>query len=83
MGDGLELFVDSGIRRGVDVVAALSREVHGPCWSAGRRSTVWSRPGEDGVRAVLEIFRAELENALHLCGVATVTDVPRDLVVSI
>ncbi len=34
------------------------------------------------MRAVLEMFRAELENALHLCGVATVTDVPRDLVVS-
>ena len=81
VGDGLELFVDSGIRRGVDVVAALSR---------GARAVLVGRApiyglvaaGEDGVRAVLEIFRAELENALHLCGVATVTDVPRDLVVS-
>jgi isopentenyl diphosphate isomerase/L-lactate dehydrogenase-like FMN-dependent dehydrogenase len=38
--------------------------------------------GEEGVRAVLEIFRTELLNALHLCGVATATDVPRDLVVA-
>ena len=37
--------------------------------------------GEAGVGAVLETFRAELENALHLCGVASVADVPRDLVV--
>ena len=37
--------------------------------------------GEAGVGAVLETFRAELANALHLCGVASVADVPRDLIV--
>ena len=57
--------------------------VRGRCWSAGRRSTAWSPAARTGVRAVLEILRAELENALHLCGVATVTDVPRDLVVAV
>ncbi len=80
VGDGLELYVDSGIRRGVDVVAALAR---------GARAVLVGRApiyglvagGEDGVRAVLEILRAELANALHLCGVASVTDVPSDLVV--
>jgi isopentenyl diphosphate isomerase/L-lactate dehydrogenase-like FMN-dependent dehydrogenase len=81
VGDALELYVDSGIRRGVDVVAALA---------LGARAVLVGRApiyglvagGEAGVRAVLELLRAELENALHLCGVATVTDVPRDLVVS-
>jgi isopentenyl diphosphate isomerase/L-lactate dehydrogenase-like FMN-dependent dehydrogenase len=77
----LEVYVDSGIRRGVDVVAALA---------LGARAVLVGRApiyglvagGEDGVRMVLEVFRAELQNALHLCGVATVQDVPRDLVVS-
>ena len=81
VGDRLELYVDSGVRRGVDVVAALA---------LGARAVLVGRApiyglvagGEEGVRAVLETLRAELENALHLCGVASVTDVPRDLVVS-
>lgn len=81
VGGRVELYVDSGVRRGVDVAAALAR---------GARAVLVGRApiyglvagGEDGVRAVLEILRAELDNALHLCGVATVTDVPRDLVVS-
>ena len=76
----LELYVDSGVRRGVDVVAALA---------LGARAVLVGRApmyglaagGEAGVGAVLETFRAELENALHLCGVASVADVPRDLVV--
>ncbi len=81
VGGRLELYVDSGVRRGVDVVAALA---------LGARAVLVGRApiyglvagGEAGVRAVLELLRAELANALHLCGVATVTDVPRDLVVS-
>ncbi|MDX6376806.1 MAG: 4-hydroxymandelate oxidase, partial [Gaiellaceae bacterium] len=77
----LELYLDSGVRRGVDVVAALA---------LGARAVLVGRAptyglvvgGEQGVRAVLEVFRAELENALHLCGVASATAVPRDLVVT-
>jgi isopentenyl diphosphate isomerase/L-lactate dehydrogenase-like FMN-dependent dehydrogenase len=76
----LELYVDSGVRRGVDVVAALA---------LGARAVLVGRApmyglvagGEAGVRAVLETFRLELGNALHLCGVAAVSDVPRNLVI--
>lgn len=76
----LELYVDSGVRRGVDVVAALA---------LGARAVLVGRApmyglvagGEAGVGAVLETLRAELSNALHLCGVASVADVPRDLIV--
>ncbi len=78
---GLEVFVDSGVRRGVDVVAALA---------LGARAVLVGRApmyglaagGEAGVRTVLETLREELSNALHLCGVASVADVPRDVVLT-
>ena len=76
----LELYVDSGVRRGVDVVAALAL---GATAVLVGRAPMYGlvAGGEEGVNAVLELLRAELSNALHLCGVASAADVPRDLVV--
>ncbi len=78
-GDRLELYLDSGVRRGVDVLAALA---------LGARAVLVGRApmyglavsGEAGVVAVLDLLRAELANALHLAGVASAQAVPRDLV---
>ena len=74
-----EIFLDSGIRRGTDVVKALA---------LGARAVLIGRPyvwglaadGEAGVRKVLEILRDELQNALISCGCRSVRDVPRTLV---
>lgn len=79
-GDRLELYVDSGVRRGVDVMAALA---------LGARAVLVGRAamyglaagGEAGVAAVLELLATELRNALHLAGVGSAEAVPRDLVV--
>ena len=79
VGDRLELYLDSGVRRGVDVLAALA---------LGARAVLVGRApmyglavgGADGVAAVLELLRLELLNALHLCGVASAAAVPRDIV---
>jgi len=79
VGGRLELYLDSGVRRGVDVLAALA---------LGARAVLVGRApiyglavdGADGVAAVLELLRLELLNALHLCGVASAADVPRDVV---
>ena len=78
-GDRLELYLDSGVRRGVDVLAALA---------LGARAVLVGRApmyglaagGEAGVVAVLDLLRAELANALHLAGVRSVRQVPRDLI---
>jgi isopentenyl diphosphate isomerase/L-lactate dehydrogenase-like FMN-dependent dehydrogenase len=77
----LEVYVDGGVRRGVDVLAALAR---------GARAVMVGRAamyglvaaGSDGVAAVLSQLDDELRTAMLLCGVAAVTDVPAGLVVS-
>jgi 4-hydroxymandelate oxidase len=77
-GDDLEVLLDSGVRRGVDVVAALA---------LGARAVLVGRPvisalamdGEEAVAALLAQLRAELAGAMHLAGCADVAAVPRDL----
>jgi isopentenyl diphosphate isomerase/L-lactate dehydrogenase-like FMN-dependent dehydrogenase len=71
-----EVYVDGGIRRGVDVVTALA---------LGAKAVFVGRPvlyglalgGEAGVLSVLEIFRAETENALALLGCRSPAEVTR------
>jgi isopentenyl diphosphate isomerase/L-lactate dehydrogenase-like FMN-dependent dehydrogenase len=63
----LEVLHDGGVRRGTDVVKALA---------LGARAVLIGRPalwglavdGEAGVRAVLDLFTAEILNALQLLG---------------
>ena len=79
VGDRLELYLDSGVRRGVDVLAALA---------LGARAVLLGRPamyglavdGEAGVVAVLDLLRTELRNSMHLAGVASAADVPGDII---
>jgi 4-hydroxymandelate oxidase len=74
-----EVYVDGGIRRGTDVVKALA---------LGARAVLLARPiiwglatgGADGVQAVLDGYRDELERDLALCGTPTLRDVTPDLV---
>lgn len=67
---GIEVYLDGGVRRGVDVVRALA---------LGARAVLVGRPvlwglaleGADGVRRVLEILTDETGRALALCGVCS------------
>ena len=75
----IELLVDGGIRRGVDVIRALA---------LGARAVLIGRPflwglaiaGEAGQRKVFTTLRAELKEDARHCGIADMTAVPRDLV---
>ncbi len=77
-----EVYVDGGIRRGVDILRALA---------LGARAVLIGRPviwglaadGEDGVRAVLRILRDELTLALRLAGHTTVATVDDRLIARI
>ena len=76
-----EVYLDGGIRRGVDVVKALS---------LGARAVLVGRPlfwglaadGANGVETMFELLREELASDLANCGVESVTAVPRSLVTS-
>ena len=67
VGERLEVLLDGGVRRGTDVLKALA---------LGARAVLVGRPivwglavnGEDGVREVLELLRAETELGLTQLG---------------
>lgn len=73
LGDGVEVYVDGGFRRGVDIAMALA---------LGARAVFVGRPvvmglavgGERGAAVVLEQLRKELVNAMYLLGVNSLED---------
>ena len=76
VGENVDVLVDGGIRRGVDVVVALA---------LGARAVLVGRPvlwglavdGAEGAESVLRLLRDELELALGLCGCCSPDDVTR------
>ncbi len=74
-----EVYVDGGIRRGTHVLKALA---------LGARAVFVGRPvmwglaadGRDGVRAVLQGLRLELERDMALCGVCSPSEIEPSLV---
>jgi 4-hydroxymandelate oxidase len=79
IGEAAEVYVDGGIRSGVDVLRALA---------LGARAVLVGRPvlwglavsGADGVASVLERLRDELRQAAALAGAASLAEITRDLV---
>jgi isopentenyl diphosphate isomerase/L-lactate dehydrogenase-like FMN-dependent dehydrogenase len=73
VGDEIEVLMDSGVRRGVDVVKALA---------LGAKAVLLGRAyvyallaaGEPGVRHMLEVFRQQIDEALAFLGVKSVYD---------
>lgn len=80
IGDRAEIFLDGGIRRGTDVITALA---------LGADAVFIGRPffyglaaaGEQGVRAVIEIFREEMARNLTLMGCPSAAALDRSWVV--
>lgn len=74
-----EVVIDSGIRRGTDVLKCLAL---GAKIAQVGRPVIWglALDGEAGARRVISTLRDEFDNALALCGCRTVTAIDRDLV---
>ncbi|TDN87747.1 alpha-hydroxy acid oxidase [Microbacterium sp. BK668] len=74
VGSEIEIYADSGIRSGADVLRALA---------LGARSVLVGRPvlwglaagGADGVERVLRILRDELAEVMAITGAATIEDI--------
>ena len=81
VGGRLPILLDGGVRRGVDVLAALAL---GATAVLVGRPIVWGLAGggSDGVRQVLARLRSELDSALALVGARTPADLTADLVAS-
>ena len=73
VGDEIEVLMDSGVRRGTDVVKALA---------LGAKAVLLGRAyvyallaaGEPGVRHMLELFRQQIDEALAFLGVKSIDD---------
>ena len=79
VGDRLEIYLDSGVRRGADAFIALA---------LGARGVFVGRPlfwglaydGADGVKFMLDILRSEFDRSLSYCGFKNVSEITRSAV---
>jgi isopentenyl diphosphate isomerase/L-lactate dehydrogenase-like FMN-dependent dehydrogenase len=76
VGDRVEVLLDGGIRRGIDVLKALAL---GARAALSGRAVLWGLAvdGEDGAACVLELLRREIELGLTLLGCPSPADVTR------
>jgi len=80
VGSKVEILIDSGFRRGTDVLKALALGAKGVligrpiCWGLGAA-------GADGVARVLQLMTSELMRAMMLTNVPNLTKTPRDVVI--
>ena len=81
VGDKLEVWMDGGIRSGQDLLKALAMGARstmiGRAWNFGLGAM-----GEAGVTAALDIIRRELDTSMALCGVRTIGEIGRQLIVA-
>lgn len=79
VGDGFEVLIDGGVRRGTDVIKAIA---------LGAKAVLLGRPalwglaagGEEGVARVLDLLREELDRDMALCGCSRIDEITPDLV---
>ncbi len=78
LAERIEVLVDGGIRRGTDVLKALAL---GASAVLVGRPILWGLAvgGERGVARVLALLRAELDQAMALCGCRSVAEITKDL----
>ncbi len=73
-----EVYMDSGIRRGTDVLKALALGARAVCLG---RPVIWGLAvnGREGVERVLDMVRAEFEQAMALAGCPTLGSIDSSL----
>ena len=76
VGDRLEVFVDSGFRRGTDIITALA---------LGAKAVAIGRPylyglaagGQVGVSRVVQLLKAEIERDMAMMGITSIDQINR------
>ncbi len=79
VGDRLEVYLDSGVRRGMDVLKSIALGARGVFVG---RPLFWglSYDGAAGVSKMLDILRTEFDRAMAYCGCSSVSEIHRGLV---
>ncbi len=81
VGDKIEVWMDGGIRSGQDLIKALALGAKGTLIGRAFNFGLGAM-GEAGVTAALQIIRHELDTTMALCGVRTIGEIGRQLVVN-
>jgi L-lactate dehydrogenase (cytochrome) len=76
VGDEVEVLADGGVRTGLDVVKMVALGAKAVLVGRAWAWAVAAR-GEEGVRHVIDVFRADIDTALGLTGQTSITDVDR------
>jgi len=78
VGSRITVLLDGGVRRGVDILKARALGAQGVL--TGRPTLFGAMAGgEPGARRALEILSSELQRAMQLCGVPSVSEIGQDL----
>lgn len=79
VGDSMKIFVDGGIRSGVDVFKALALGADGVLIC---RTFVTALYGgeEEGIKTYINKLAAELEDTMAMCGAYSLEDISRDMI---
>jgi L-lactate dehydrogenase (cytochrome) len=79
IGDDVEIYVDSGVRTGLDILKFLGMGARA-CFIGRGYLYGLGAYGQAGVTKALEILREELDLAMALTGVTDAAKVPRDVI---
>jgi L-lactate dehydrogenase (cytochrome) len=81
VGSDIEVMFDGGIRTGADLVRAIALGAR--CCLIGR-AFAWGvgAGGQQGVATAIDILRKELDTTMALCGVKSIKEITRDVLVS-
>ncbi len=79
VGDNIEVYMDGGVRSGIDVVKAVALGAKGVMIG---RPWVWALAarGEQGLENLLSVFQQEISVAMALMGVNRIGEITPDLV---
>ncbi len=79
VGDRADVFMDGGVRSGIDVFKAVALGAKGVLIG---RPWVWALAarGQTGVRDMLAVMRQELRIAMALSGVNSIAEIGRDAI---
>ena len=81
VGDKIEVWMDGGIRSGQDLIKALALGAKGTLIGRAFNFGLGAM-GEAGVTTALQIIQKELDTTMALCGVSTIGEIGRGLVLN-
>lgn len=79
VGDSMKVFVDGGIRSGVDVFKALALGADGVLICRTFVTAIYGGE-EEGIKTYIDKVAAELEDTMAMCGAYSLDEITRDMV---